>query len=68
MEVDGHLKQLAMELYTAANIEGEVPDLSEPYYFEANQSYPVIIIDSIGAIHYFLKTEQGELFYDGWDV
>jgi len=66
MEIDGSLKQLAMELYTDAG--EEVPKLSDPYHFESDEVYPIMIVDNIGAIHYFLKNNKGELFYDGWDV
>lgn len=42
-------------------------DIVEPIQFEESEFYEVIIINN-KVNHYFLLDENGELFYDGWDV
>lgn len=42
-------------------------DILEPIQFLESKFYEVILIND-KVKHYFLLDENGELFYDGWDV
>jgi len=55
------MKAQALEILS---IEGE--KLKEPYRFQDSEHYEVVIIDAENVHYFFLKDENGELFYDGW--